>query len=105
MHGRYDVTAPARANPVGGGGFQIQGGVYPVELRFRRGLGLAGADIRTVAQLSGHATIQMTMRYAHLAAEREQMAVDRFVSWNEVVAESAKGHSRRRVSRKPHKVN
>jgi integrase len=39
----------------------------------------AGVDIRTVAQLMGHATIQMTMRYAHLAPEREQNAVDRLV--------------------------
>jgi hypothetical protein len=28
---------------------------------------MAGVDLRTVAELMGHKTIQMTMRYAHLA--------------------------------------
>jgi len=47
---------------------------------FASRLVMAGVDIRTVAQLMGHATIQMTMRYAHLAPEREQLAVDKLVS-------------------------
>jgi site-specific recombinase XerD len=37
---------------------------------------MAGVDIRTVADLMGHSTIQMTMRYAHLAPEHTQAAVD-----------------------------
>jgi hypothetical protein len=28
---------------------------------------MAGVDLRTVAQILGHRTLQMTMRYAHLA--------------------------------------
>jgi site-specific recombinase XerD len=47
---------------------------------FASRLVMAGIDIRTVAQLMGHSTIQMTMRYAHLAPEHTQAAVDRLVS-------------------------
>ncbi|HWG20714.1 MAG TPA: site-specific integrase [Terracidiphilus sp.] len=46
---------------------------------FASRLVMAGVDIRTVAALLGHSTIQMTMRYAHLAPNREQQAVDRLV--------------------------
>ena len=48
---------------------------------FASGLVMAGVDmIRTVAQLMGHRTIQMTMRYAHLAPEHNQAAVEKLVS-------------------------
>ena len=47
---------------------------------FASRLAMAGVDIRTVAQLMGHRTIQMTMRYAHLAPDHQQSAVDRLVS-------------------------
>lgn len=47
---------------------------------FASRLVMADVNIRTVAQLMGHATIQMTMRYAHLAPEHNQAAVDRLVS-------------------------
>jgi len=47
---------------------------------FASRLVMAGVDIRTVAQLMGHSTIQMTMRYAHLAPEHTQAAVDKLVS-------------------------
>jgi site-specific recombinase XerD len=40
---------------------------------------MAGVDLRTVAELAGHATIQMTMRYAHLAPSHTASAVDRLV--------------------------
>ena len=43
---------------------------------------MAGVDIRTVAALLGHATIQMTMRYAHLAPEHNQVAVDALLSFS-----------------------
>ena len=36
----------------------------------------AGVDIRTIAVFLGHATIQMTMRYAHLAPEVAREAVE-----------------------------
>jgi len=58
---------------------------------FASRLVMAGVDIRTVAQLMGHATIQMTMRYAHLAPEREQLAVDRLVSSEKLVPKSISG--------------
>jgi site-specific recombinase XerD len=41
---------------------------------------VAGVDIRTVAELAGHATIQMTMRYAHLAPSHTASAVDRLLA-------------------------
>jgi len=46
---------------------------------FASRLVMAGVDIRTVSQLMGHRTIQMTMRYAHLAPDHQQSAVDRLV--------------------------
>jgi site-specific recombinase XerD len=46
---------------------------------FASRLMVAGVDIRTVAQLMGHRTIQMTMRYARLAPEHNQGAVERLV--------------------------
>lgn len=58
---------------------------------FASRLVMAGVDIRTVAQLMGHSTIQMTMRYAHLAPEHTQAAVDRLVSSGAVVTKSATG--------------
>jgi site-specific recombinase XerD len=48
---------------------------------------MAVVDIRTVAQLMGHRTIQMTMQYAHLAPDHNRSAVDRLASFSrEVVA-------------------
>ena len=44
---------------------------------FASRLVMAGVDITTVAALMGHKKIQMTMRYAHLAKEHKQDAVDR----------------------------
>lgn len=58
---------------------------------FASRLVMAGVDIRTVAQLMGHATIQMTMRYAHLAPEHAQAAVDRLVSSDGWVTKRATG--------------
>jgi integrase len=46
---------------------------------FASRLAMAGVDIRTIAQLMGHATIQMSMRYAHLSPDHNQAAVDRLV--------------------------
>src|SRR5260370_571793 len=36
---------------------------------------MAGVDLRTVAELAGHKTLSMTMRYAHLAPEHKQDAM------------------------------
>lgn len=38
---------------------------------------MAGIDLRTVAQFLGHRTLQMTMRYAHLAPDHLQDAAQR----------------------------
>ena len=41
---------------------------------------MAGVDLRTVAELMGHKTIQMTMRYAHLAPAHKLAAVERLAA-------------------------
>jgi site-specific recombinase XerD len=40
---------------------------------------MAGVELRTVAELIGHSSIQMTVRYAHLAPQHNRAAVDRLV--------------------------
>jgi integrase len=44
---------------------------------FASRLVMAGVDIRTVQELMGHKTIQITMRYAHLAPAHQLEAVQR----------------------------
>lgn len=41
---------------------------------------MAGVDLRTVAQLLGHKTLQMVMRYSHLSQSHELAAVERLCS-------------------------
>ena len=43
---------------------------------------MAGVDLRTVAELLGHRTLQMVMRYSHLAPEHQTSAVDRLVKFS-----------------------
>jgi site-specific recombinase XerC len=38
---------------------------------------MKGVDLRTVQELMGHKTIQMTVRYAHLAPQHRLAAVQR----------------------------
>ena len=45
------------------------------------GLVIAGVDVRTVAQLKGHSTIQVTMRYAHGRPECNSAAIERLVGF------------------------
>ena len=47
---------------------------------FASRLVMAGVDLRTVQQLMGHKTIQMTCRYAHLAPEHQLAAVERLAT-------------------------
>lgn len=47
---------------------------------FASRLVMAGVDLRTVAQLLGHKTLQMVMRYAHLSQSHELGAVERLCS-------------------------
>jgi hypothetical protein len=44
---------------------------------------MAGVDLRTVAQLLGHRTLQMVMRYAHLSQSHEMAAVERLCNTGE----------------------
>ncbi len=44
---------------------------------FASRLVMAGVDIRTVAELLGHRTLAMTMRYTHLAPDHQRAAVER----------------------------
>ncbi len=46
---------------------------------FASRLVMAGVDIRTVAELMGHQTIRMTMRYAYLAPAHTLAAVQMLV--------------------------
>jgi site-specific recombinase XerD len=46
---------------------------------FASRLVMVGVDLRTVAELLGHSTLQMVMRYSHLAPEHQASAVDRLV--------------------------
>jgi site-specific recombinase XerD len=46
---------------------------------FASRLVMAGVDLRTVAELLGHRTLQMVMRYSHLGPEHQTSAVDRLV--------------------------
>lgn len=47
---------------------------------FASRLVMAGVDLRTVAELLGHRSLQMVYRYSHLAPEHNADAVDRLVS-------------------------
>ncbi|MGA2744968.1 MAG: site-specific integrase [Candidatus Sulfotelmatobacter sp.] len=49
---------------------------YCLRHTFASRLVMHGVDLRTVAELMGHKTIQMTMRYAHLAPAHKQAAVE-----------------------------
>ena len=61
---------------------------------FASRLVVAGVDLRTVAELLGHRTLQMVMRYSDLAPEHQASAVDRLVpATGRVVTKSATGKS------------
>jgi integrase len=66
---------------------------------FASRLVMAGVDLRTVAELMGHRTIQMTMRYAHLAPKHNQLAVDRMATMF-VRKGHQSGHHTKRVTNK-----
>jgi integrase len=47
---------------------------------FASRLVMAGVDLRTVQQLTGHRSIQLTVRYSHLAPAHELAAVQRLTA-------------------------
>lgn len=53
--------------------------IYPHLLRqtFIRGLVSAGVDIFTVAELAGHADVNMTRRYSKPSCQELEMAIDK----------------------------
>lgn len=53
---------------------------YCLRHTFASRLVMACVDLRTVAELMGHKTIQMTMRYAHLAPAHKLAAVERLAA-------------------------
>ncbi len=53
---------------------------YCLRHTFASRLAMAGVDLRTIADLMGHQTIQMTMRYAHLAPAHQRSAVEQLVA-------------------------
>jgi hypothetical protein len=61
---------------------------YCLRHTFASRLVMAGVDLRTVAELMGHKTIQMTRRYAHLAPEHNLAAVEKLVSLTAYSAKS-----------------
>ena len=40
---------------------------------------MAGIDLRTLAAILGHSTLQMVLRYTHLLDEHKLNAVDRMI--------------------------
>lgn len=57
---------------------------------FASRLVMAGVDLRSVQELLGHKTIQMTMRYSHLAPAHLQEAVERIATATTTATSSAR---------------
>ena len=57
---------------------------------FASRLTMAGVDLRTIANLMEHSTIQMTMRYSHVAPEHQLTAVERLIALIATIATSTK---------------
>jgi integrase len=99
LRGLMKSAKPRATDPVfpssrSGGSLQGSRGWFPTALEeaqianyswhsnrhtFASRLVMAGVDLRTVAELLGHRTLQMVMRYSHLAPEHQASAVDRLV--------------------------
>jgi integrase len=64
---------------------------YCLRHTFASRLVMSGVDLRTAAELMGHKTIQMTMRYAHLAPAHQLAAVERLSSFQVPLAQAQQG--------------
>jgi hypothetical protein len=65
---------------------------------------MAGVDLRTIADLMGHSTIQITMRYAHLAPQHhlDASSVSGFQLAQELTQEKIMHSNRERLQRSKH---
>ncbi len=73
---------------------------------FASRLVMAGVDLRTVAELLGHKTLQMIMRYSHLAPEHQVSAVERLVkAGKRRDTKTDTGASRSSTSNRSHSLN
>jgi hypothetical protein len=54
----------------------------------------SGADLPTLSALLGHASIQMTMRYVHPAAEQKRVVIEKFEKFraDEIMIAANKSH-------------
>ena len=61
-------------------------GPHVMRHTFASRLVMAGVDLRTVQELMGHKTIEMTMRYSHLSPDHKRAAMatleQRFAGWS-----------------------
>lgn len=66
---------------------------------FASRLVMHGVDLRTISELLGHRTLQMIMRYSHLAAEHQAAAVERLVDKKDIKSdtESSRADTRMRA--------
>jgi integrase len=71
---------------------------YCLRHTFASRLAMAGVDLRTLAELMGHQTIQMTMRYAHLAPSHTLAAVERLVSQSGLPEKSPLGTPQKKAT-------
>jgi integrase len=80
---------------------------YCLRHTFASRLVMQGVDLRTVADWMGHKTIQMTMRYSHLAPGHQSAAIERLASYsstpvlNEQSMESGTPSATRSATRLP----
>lgn len=81
---RYDAQKPVggvkKAHKAAAERAKIKGHFRLYDLRhtFATRVVASGADLPTLSTLLGHATIQMTMRYVHPAAEQKRITIERF---------------------------
>jgi site-specific recombinase XerD len=70
---------------------------YCLRHTFASRLIMKGVDLRTVQELMGHRNIQMTCRYAHLAPEHKQAAVEKLFEATVPTRDTATKKRRARV--------